>query len=541
MTNAKDLYIFNRSFSGDWQSRIDLFKKFIWDNPRVRPLAAGQQNQDDFLHDCFTNVLRTGHAFGQGQDLGDWIESVAAWTALERRRFRDESATEATRPVRLCAGPEGDEPGGRSRLASYVPPRSGPEDTLRSRISALVGEPQFTLLSQRAIEGSTWEELAASAGKPRGTIGPMLVRAVDFLCRFFGAPPPLNDDLEPVFTAVVRADASTTHGDPLKPKGRIHSMQLDPGFYALTPEMRQIGLAVPAAVRTVTLWDAARSSFPPNEALRDHLAQCSYCADLLRAMLLMQRALQRSAEADFQLCPGGFTLLNIADDEPGEAFNRHLDACDACREELSRARGAEERSEKSAPQPSESGWGKKVAWAAALLVVLGGAYMAGSRIFKPADQPVLQSSVPESPTPEVKSDPRYNGIAQAVAVNDPRWLTSVLPQNRRRFSELLDLIQQGQLGEASIGASGLVGQDPGIQMLYARLQYQLKGMGDGYRELLKAEAMPPRNSFRCWVTLQGAIILGDKKTATREVEHLSADPEYAGNAKTLLARMRAIG
>ena len=57
--------------------------------------------------------------------------------------------------------------------------------------------------------------------------------------------------------------------------------------------------------------------------------------------------------------------------------------------------------------------------------------------------------------------------------------------------------------------------------------------------MLKAEAMQPRNSFRCWTMLQCALIVGDLKVAEREAEHLASDPEYAARAKAVLERARA--
>jgi hypothetical protein len=75
-------------------------------------------------------------------------------------------------------------------------------------------------------------------------------------------------------------------------------------------------------------------------------------------------------------------------------------------------------------------------------------------------------------------------------------------------------------------------------MLFAVIQYQRNSVSEGYRAMLKAEAMPPRNSFRCWAMLQCALLVGELKTVEREVEHLSTDPEYAQPAKAILARVR---
>jgi hypothetical protein len=62
--------------------------------------------------------------------------------------------------------------------------------------------------------------------------------------------------------------------------------------------------------------------------------------------------------------------------------------------------------------------------------------------------------------------------------------------------------------------------------------------GEGYAAMLRAEATPPRNSFRCWAMLQAALIVGDLKVVAREVDHLSSDPEYAARANSLLEKAR---
>jgi hypothetical protein len=538
MPRPQEADLLRRTLSGDWQSRVEFFGKFILDSSRVRRFGAAYSNLDDFLHDCMTNAMRTGHSFDADQSLGDWVESVAAWTALERQRQRVDGASAMPRGIRLCAGVDGDETE-KGAIRAYVPPRSGVEDSPASRIAALVGTQQFTLLSKRGIENRTWEETATDAGQPLNTVGPVLVRTVDRLIRFFGAPPPLNADLEPVFTSIVRPNAAGKQSDGEKPKGRVIAMQLDPTFYSLTPEMRKIGLTVPAEVRTIALWDAARASTPPNQALRDHLAQCRYCADLLRALLLMQEALQSGSGTEFLLCPGGFTLLNTQDgaDEP---FDRHMTECGLCRQERVRTVSDPERetAKSSGSRPRPVG---KMAWAAVGVVLVGGAgYFAQHQYFakKPELPPPTEQIVADTPAPALAMNSRYRDLAQRVNINDLKWLNSALPENRQSVALGIDRLQRGRIVDAKFILSGLRNNDPGAAMLYAFVVTR-NAPSDGYAAVLKAEAMPPRNPFRCWTTLQAALVVGDMKTIEQEVQHLSSDPEYADRAKAILERARA--
>lgn len=300
--NKRDLLV--KSLSGDWRSRAELYKRSVHANARIRCLCVGVPCPDvnDFLHDCFANILRTGHSFNQEDSFSEWVKSVAVWTALERDRKRDFDGAGDRAFVRLCAV-EGDEPAGRERLTSYVPPRSDADDSLSSRMATLVGEPEYTLLLARSTANTTWEDAAAAAGRSINTIGPMLVRAVDRLSRCFGAPPPLNEDLEPVFPDVRPEDPTAGKTEQLQPAGRVVSMQLDRPFYPVTSEMRKIGLSLPSEVRTIALWDAARTSGLPATPLREHLDQCHYCSEVLRSLRLYATSDTQQGDCRFCLLP----------------------------------------------------------------------------------------------------------------------------------------------------------------------------------------------------------------------------------------------
>jgi hypothetical protein len=433
---------------------------------------------------------------------------------------------------------EGDEAEKNAPVASYVPPRADAKDSLASRIAALTGQAQFVLLSQRGIENRAWDEIAAEAGQPLNTIGQTLVRTVDRMSRFFGAPPPLNQDLEPVFSWIVRQNASAKHSSTQKAKGRITAMQLDPSFYAVKPEMRRIGLSVPSEVRTMVLWDAARASSPPGEALRDHLAQCHYCADLLRALLLMQQALQSDHSAEFLLCPGGFTLLKSAEDGD-EPVERHVAECLLCREERARALGDAERDAAGEPGTVAN---RKIAWAAAGVVLLAVAgYFVQHQYFAAKSPEAPRGElVFEKTAPVLEVNARYKDLAQLIDIKDLKWIETALPENRQNITMSLDRLQSGNLVDAKFLLSGMMKTDPIAAMLYGFVLSH-ESQSDGYAVMRQAEAMPPRSSFRCWATLQAALKVGDKATIDRELQHLSSDPEYAARARDILAKVRARG
>jgi DNA-directed RNA polymerase specialized sigma24 family protein len=540
MASPTELDIFARSLAGDRRARVELYKKYLRDNPRVCRMGASYADRNDFLHDCFNNLLRTGHSWDKEVNLSRWVESVAVWTALLNERQRDMNARVADGAIRMCAEIEGEDATHGEVLPSYVPPLAGPQDSPSARLLELLTEPERIVFRKRAMEKATWEETAAAAGKPVNTLGPILARVIARLARLVGGPPPMDDDLLPVF--------SRASMDPQKPEGRAISLQLDGVFYAMTPDTQKIGLATAYDVRVIVLWDTAASATPPSDALRRHLDQCHYCTDLLRALILLQQALVYAPGAEFHFCPGSFTLAN-APDMVREAFDQHLAQCPICREERTQALDgqAPRLAEDDAAQEPPASLGKKLAWASAALLILGVGGFSGYRYLaaRNADASKYTSVLTsEQQTPTVTLDPRYTDLVENVAIDDARIMASVLPDNRPAVKFALDQFSLGQISQALAISSQLKESkknDPGVQMLYAMSLYTTRLMTDGYREMLKSEAMSPRESFRCWIMFQFSLMVGDKKILEREAEHLSGDPAYQERVKKVMEIVRKRG
>jgi hypothetical protein len=439
----------------------------------------------------------------------------------------------------MCAEIEGEDATHSEVFGAYAPPLLGTEDSPRERILALLTEPEKAVFLKRAIESGGWEDVAAAAGKPLHTVGPIFARVAARIARLFGSPPPMDDDLVPVF-----ARAAV---DPHRPEGRAVSLQLDAVFYAVTPEMHKIGLATSYDARILVLWDAAGSATPPGDDLRCHLDRCHYCTDLLRALILVRQALLRAPGVAFHLCPGAFTLA-IAPDTVREAFDQHLAQCSICRAERTQVLDGQ------APRPvgdladqdSNAGAGRKIAWASAAILFLGVASFAGYRYYaaRQADAPkIATSQAVEQQIPTVTRDPRYQDLVQNVKIDDARVMASVLPQDRAVVTYLLGQFSLGDPAQALTVSAQLATRmhDPGAQMLYAMSLFKLQLTTDAYREMLKSEAMSPRESFRCWIMFQFALMVGDRKIVDREAEHLSDDPQYVKSVKAIMDKVRERG
>jgi len=535
MASPTELDIFSRSLGGDRRARTELFKKYVRDSSRVCRLGSGYSDVNDFLQDTFNNLLRTGHSWDSEIGLSQWVETVAVWTALLNERQRDMTARGAQGEIRLCAEIEGEDATHGGVLDSYSPPLLGPEDSPRARLLALLSDSERIVFQKRAVENATWEETAAAAGKPLTAIGPIFARAAARLARLCGAPPPMDDDLVPVFG---RAAA-----DPQKPEGRVISLQLDAVFYTITPENRKIGLATSYDARLLMLWETAASATPPADPLRRHLDQCHYCTDVLRALILMQRALLCPPGVAFQLCPGSFTLAN-APDMVREAFDQHLTECAVCRDERNKViEGQTPRQAQDAAANASAGARKKIAWAVAALLVLGIGSFAGYRYFaarNAAQARTVTVLTDALVTPTVAVDPRYSDLVQNVPLEDDRIMASILPQNRAYVKFAIDQFSLGQLSQSLVIASQLSNKgDPGAQMIYAMCLYKTGLMTDGYREMLKAESMSPREPFRCMVMFQFALMVGDNPIMDREVQHLEVDPSYRDQVHKIMEKVRA--
>jgi hypothetical protein len=127
-------------------------------------------------------------------------------------------------------------------------------------------------------------------------------------------------------------------------------------------------------------------------------------------------------------------------------------------------------------------------------------------------------------------------------MNADNLIRSVLPADQFTFMEALGYLKRRNLIQAKIMAEQMANanNDPGAQLLYALCLYWQQDQDNGYPAVEKAEAMAPRNAFRCWALLQCALRAGDKAVVLREGGHLAGDAEYGKRAKDIVARVQAM-
>jgi DNA-directed RNA polymerase specialized sigma24 family protein len=540
MANPTELDIITRSLSGDRRARTELYKKFVHGSSRVRRLGTGYSDIDDFLQDTFSNLLRTGHSWDKETSLGLWVENVAVWTALQKDRQRGIAARNDGGVLRMCAEFEGEDGGKTEVLKSYAPPMADYTDSPRGRMLELLTDTERAVLTKQAVDKAGWEDTAAAAEKPVSTVGPIFTRVVSRLARLFGAPPPMDDDLVPVFERVA--------AKPGVPEGRAISIQLDTVFYAMTPETRKIGLNTSYDIRLVTLWEASELGAVLTDRLEKHLGDCHYCTDLLRALGILRRALLSPKGADFLLCPGSFTLAESSD-ESRATLGDHLAHCKECREERARVREgrgpltrpAAETGAGSDPHP---GAGKKIAVVAVALLLLAVGSFGGYRYWVRGEARRDAPSAPVATEQQqtISIDPKYADLVQVVPFDDDRILNSAFPKNRPSIKWMVDKFRIGEIPAVLAASSQAVqsqSTDPAVRMIYAMSLRQTGWATDAYREMLKSEALSPRETFRCWIMFNFALVAGDRKVMDREAEHLESDPKYGPQVKKTMEKVRA--
>ena len=538
MPKESDFDLVRRTLSGERRARITLFREYIRANPNVIHAGAACADVDDFLQDCFHNFLSTLHAWDKEEPLVSWVESVAAWTALQHARMSSLPTAGLEGRIRMCAEMEGEPK--EAETPAYVPPAGSPGDTPAALVYGLLPDVQRTVFQKRAGEGASWEEIAAAIGKPLDSLGPVFSRGLNRAARLFGAPPPLDEDLEPTFTRAL--DKRGTSETREAPRGRAISIQRDRAFYVSSPDLQRLGVGTSREARAILLWDAATAVTPPSDTLRAHLNACNYCTALLRSLLLLHQALRLGPEHTFQFCPGAFSLGNVPELARPE-FDRHLASCRSCTQER-----ASLQSEGASPEAPLRGRGAKPkrrnarlwAVAASLLVLALGSFGA-YRNFYPARKVSAAKALGAGPNfDSIAPDPRYNDLISAVKLDDAKVLAAALPENRPLIRRALDNLALGdQQGSLSI-TSQLVERspDPAAHLLYAMALYHNNLITDGYRAMMKAEAMAPRDPYRCWILLQFSLMVAENSMIEREAGHLAGDPEFGPRARAILEKVR---
>lgn len=177
-----------------WRLAFQALYPIAWHGAGQARWRLSEQDREEVASEALAEVAR------QLAGLATWREISALTFVIARRRSisRLRALLARKRGVRGHATVSLEEIG-EIELASenLLPAASGPE--LAETVAALVqrlGEPAATLVREHVHEGATHEELARRHGKPIGTIGVILYRAMHQLRREVGRTPKFMKELQ---------------------------------------------------------------------------------------------------------------------------------------------------------------------------------------------------------------------------------------------------------------------------------------------------------------------------------------------------------
>lgn len=139
-----------------------------------------------------------------------------------------------------------------------------------------------------------------------------------------------------------------------------------------------------------------------------------------------------------------------------------------------------------------------------------------------------QASQKTTPTQNVHPELNLKALAGPLQDLDP--------QERRVVDEAIKLIREMRDGEALTRLTDLTrsnSRNSTLRVLRAYALLELGNLTGALDDATVAEASGVRASYRCWFLAQVAFLAGNKPLCRREIKHLSHDPTYASEAKTL--------
>jgi hypothetical protein len=268
------------------------------------------------------------------------------------------------------------------------------------------------------------------------------------------------------------------------------------------------------------LWDVARTTEPDPE-LVEHLRGCRYCSELLESFQRLNAAFSMPGKTTLAVCPGASTLAayHYGDVDADRVMNleRHLEACPLCREEMDWLKKT------AAPKVTEMPR-RLLAYALVAAAVLLIALI-----------PVLRRTGPPSS--------RYADLAQMPDLDTTDLLRAARPADREPLQRAMAAYQSHDYRTAERTARDVLASadDPAAQFVLSMALYREGKPADAYDAMRVSERMAPMTAYRCWATLQLALLRGDCAQIERECSHVAGHPQYADRERKIQNIIRQRG
>jgi hypothetical protein len=294
-------------------------------------------------------------------------------------------------------------------------------------------------------------------------------------------------------------------------------MCTDPSVYNPDAQWRAQGLTDEEQIRQEVLWQAARDGEVPI-----HTGKCAHCAELLASFQRMTGVLRATEPVTVAVCPDAalFARHYYGDRDP--AIEEHLKTCTACREDLAFLARSQEPREKTLPLKRRMIW--LAAAAAALVFTL---------------LPWPWNRKPQQPVHNYARSDRYAKLAQPPEIDRAELMAVSAPDHHSRIDRVIELYNQGDYKKAAEFADVIYRtvEDPAAEYLLGMAQYKQGKLPEAFESMRISERMQPLTEYRCWGTLQLALMLGDRATIDRELKHVGSDPKYKDRCQKIRAAL----
>jgi hypothetical protein len=295
-------------------------------------------------------------------------------------------------------------------------------------------------------------------------------------------------------------------------------MCTDPSVYNVDDFWQLQGLATSEQVRQEVLWQAARNGETPI-----HTGKCAYCAELLASLQRMNAVIASDEPITVAVCPDADSFSRYYYGEKNPAIEAHLKTCTACREDLAFLARSQQPREKAIPIQ------RRIMW-------LGAA--AAALIFTLLPWPWNRKHEP--PKHIYQRSEQYAKLAQPPEIDRAELMAVSAPDHHSRIDKVIELYNKGDYKTAGEYADVIYRavEDPAAAYLLAMAQYKQGKLPEAFESMRTSERMQPPSEYRCWGALQFALMLGDRATIDRELQHLKGDPRYNDRCDKIRAALQ---
>jgi hypothetical protein len=282
------------------------------------------------------------------------------------------------------------------------------------------------------------------------------------------------------------------------------------------------------------LWQAATSDTELAKAAREHAEGCDYCGDVLDRFMRLKYAMKPERAVELAICPSAADLYDFLHElltpEIRQKVAAHIPKCSFCAGEVKWLQKSEAQSKKPLIMTPR----------AKMISLLG---IAAGVVIAAVSLVTVKSQTKFTPIQDVTYNTKYRNLAHLPLLDRNDLTKAAPPSHWSTLDKAMSALELGDTRRAVGLAARLVNDkdEPAAEYVLGRALYREKMVSASKDALLKAEAMSPMSSYRCWTALQIALILGDKPVILRECKHLQGDPTYGEESKKILEEVNRRG